>query len=87
MAVAGRRPDTVKVRRQDEFCDGMFCFIIVHHRFTIMVSLGYLVLGWLTLAGWLAERLLIRMYLCEHVLNGYTHTCTHTHANTHTWIS
>ena len=29
MAAAGRRPDTVKVRRQDELRDDMFEFIIV----------------------------------------------------------
>ena len=81
MAAAGRRQDMLNVCRQDEFCNDMFCFLIVcDHRFTLILSLGYLVVGWLTLAGCLAERLLIRMYLCEHLSHGYTHTGTHTHA-------
>ena len=48
MAVAGRRPDTVKVRRQEEFCDGMFCFIIVTSDYclkrTVCISLAAIII-------------------------------------------
>ena len=58
MAAAGRRQDTVNVRRQDEFS----------------------LLGSLALVGWLADRLLVPMYLCGHVSHGHTHARTLTDA-------
>ena len=84
MAAAGRRPDTVKLRRQGEFRDDMFELTIVAQSF-YPNSIHGMSAAWLAgpggLASWPAASFHVSLWAC--VPRTHTRTYAHGRAGNH----